>query len=315
MVFSKRARRAEEKQILYDSVSRWPGVREISLRYKEEGSIQSMKCMVRDVPVYYEAYGSGLPIILIHGYTPDHCLTKGCMEPLFVQRPGWQRIYLDLPGMGQTPGNEQIKSTDDMLDIMVDFIDAVISEQPFLIAGVSYGGYLSRGVLKRKFHQVAGMALICPVILGDRSQRDLPPRTVIVENAQLLAELAPVDAEAYGSMAVVQDEQNWKRFREELLSGMRIADEAFLQRLSQRYSYSMDVDVLPQPFPKPVAILVGRQDHVTGYRDAWRILENYPRGTFAVLDRAGHNAHIEQSHLFQALVGEWLDRVRESMKE
>jgi pimeloyl-ACP methyl ester carboxylesterase len=274
-----------------------------------------MECIVRDVPVYYESYGSGLPIILIHGNTPDHRLTKGSVEPLFAQRPGWQRIYLDLPGMGQTPGKEHIKSTDDMLDVVIDFIDAVIPEQPFLIAGTSYGGYLSRGVLKRKFAQVAGMALICPAIIGDRSQRDLPPRTVIVENAQLLASLDPTDAEIYGSMAVVQDESNWKRFRDEILSGIRIADEAFLQRLSQRYSYSFDVDDLPQPFSKPVAIIVGRQDQVTGYRDAWRILENYPRGTFAVLDRAGHNVHIEQSQLFHALVGEWLDRVRESMSD
>lgn len=272
-----------------------------------------MKCIIQGIPIYYEAYGSGIPLILIHGFTPDHRVMKGCMEPLFAQRSGWQRIYLDLPGMGQTPGKEQIKSTDDMLDIVVDFIDAVIPGQPFLIAGTSYGGYLSRGVLKRKFDQVAGMALICPVIFADQGQRDLPPRTVIVENAQLLAELAPADVEAYASMAVVQDERNWKRFREELLAGIRIADSAFLRRLSQRYSYSFDVDALPQPFSKPVVILAGRQDQVTGYRDAWCIVENYPRGTFAVLDRAGHHAHIEQSHLFQVLIAEWLDRVRESM--
>ncbi len=108
-----------------------------------------------------------------------------------------------------------------MLDVVVDFIDAIIPDQPFLIAGTSYGGYPSRGVLKRKFNQVAGMALICPVILGDQNQRGLPPRTVIVKNAQLLAELSPADAEAYGSMAVVQDEQNWKRFRDEPLSGIK----------------------------------------------------------------------------------------------
>ncbi len=57
---------------------------------------------------------------------------------------------------------------------------------------------------------------------------------------------------------------------------------------------------------------MGRQDQVAGYRDAWRILENYPRASFAVLDWAGHNAHIEQSQLFNALPGEWLDRVQES---
>ena len=274
-----------------------------------------MECIVRGVPVYYEAYGSGVPIIMIHGYTLDHRSMKGCMEPLFAQRSGWQRIYFDLPGMGRTPGNEHIKSTDDMLDVVVDFIDAVIPGQSFLIAGESYGGYLSRGVVKRKFEQIAGMALICPVIVADHSQRDVPARTVIVENAALLAALDPAEAEDFGSMAVVQDEYNWERFREEVLSGVRVADEVFLQRLGQRYGYSFDVDELSQPFTKPALMLMGRQDQVVGYRDAWRILENYPRGTFAVLDRAGHNAQIEQSQIFNALVGEWLDRVRESMKE
>jgi pimeloyl-ACP methyl ester carboxylesterase len=115
-------------------------------------------------------------------------------------------------------------------------------------------------------------------------------------------------------MAVVQDQYNWERFRDEILSGIRVADEAFLQKINQRYSYSFDVGKLPQPFARPVVLLAGRQDHVVGYRDAWRILENYPRATFAVLDRAGHNLHIEQPQLFNALVGEWLDRVREAMQ-
>jgi pimeloyl-ACP methyl ester carboxylesterase len=273
-----------------------------------------MECIIRDIPIYYESYGSGFPIVLIHGYTADHRIMKGTMELLFEQRSGWQRIYLDLPGMGQTPGSEQIQSTDDILDVVVDFIDTLIPGQPFLIAGVSYGGYLSRGVLKRKFDQVEAMALICQVIFGNRSQRDLPARTVIVENAQLLVKLALADAEAYASVAVVRDETNWKHFRDELLAGIRIADPAFGERLSQRYSYSFDVDALPRPFSRPVVIVAGRQDQITGYRDVWRVLENYPRGTFAVLDRAGHNAPIEQRPLLHALIGEWLDRVRESME-
>jgi pimeloyl-ACP methyl ester carboxylesterase len=62
-------------------------------------------------------------------------------------------------------------------------------------------------------------------------------------------------------------------------------------------------------------ILVGRQDAMVGYRDAWDILKNYPRGTFVMLDRAGHNRQIEQETLFNALVNEWLDRVEESCEE
>jgi pimeloyl-ACP methyl ester carboxylesterase len=272
-----------------------------------------MECTIRNIPIYYESYGSGIPIISIHGYTPDHRLMKGCMEPLFAQRSGWRRIYLDLPGMGKTPGSEQINSTDGMLDIVIDFLDEIIPGQQFLIAGESYGGYLARGVVSRKFDQVEGMALICAGIIMDHARRDVPPRTVIVENPQLLATLDEADAEEFSSMAVVQDQYNWEHFRDDILSGLRIADEAFLEKISQQYSYSFDVDNLPQRFAKPVVFLQGRQDHIIGYRDAWNILENYPRATFAVLDRAGHNLQIEQPQLFNALIGEWLDRVRESI--
>ena len=50
---------------------------------------------------------------------------------------------------------------------------------------------------------------------------------------------------------------------------------------------------------------------MTGYKAAWSILDNFPRGTFAVLDRAGHMTGIEQPTIFDALAREWLDRVEE----
>nr|WP_236022917.1 alpha/beta hydrolase [Dictyobacter formicarum] len=269
--------------------------------------------MVRDVPVYYEVYGEGFPVILIHGYTPDHRLMTGCMEPLFANRSGWQRIYLDLPGMGRTPGVERINSTDDMLDLVLDFIDQVIPGQRFLLVGESYGGYLSRGVVLRKSEQVDGLALICPAVIADPARRELPPHTVLVEDPQLLASLDPTEAEEFSAMAVVQNKYNWERFRDEILPGLKIADSAFLQKIRQNYSYTFNVDQLPQPFTRPALIFTGRQDDSVGYQDAWRLLESYPHASFAVLDRAGHNAQIEQNQLFDALMSEWLDRVQESL--
>jgi pimeloyl-ACP methyl ester carboxylesterase len=64
----------------------------------------------------------------------------------------------------------------------------------------------------------------------------------------------------------------------------------------------------------PALILLGRQDAVVGYRDAWRIIENYPRATFAILDRTGHFLTVEQQALYSTLVNEWLDRVEESAR-
>jgi pimeloyl-ACP methyl ester carboxylesterase len=54
--------------------------------------------------------------------------------------------------------------------------------------------------------------------------------------------------------------------------------------------------------------LFGRQDHVTGYEDGWKLRDHYVRGTYAVLDAAGHNAHLERPELTAALVKDWLAR-------
>jgi pimeloyl-ACP methyl ester carboxylesterase len=54
------------------------------------------------------------------------------MEPIFENREGWLRIYPDLPGMGRTKGGNWITSTDQMLAVVLEFIEQVIPEQPLL---------------------------------------------------------------------------------------------------------------------------------------------------------------------------------------
>ena len=95
-----------------------------------------MECTVRNVKIYYEIYGEGMPVLMIHGWSPDHRLMKGCMEPVFQTiETQWQRIYFDLPGMGKTKGEAWITGSDQMLDLILGFINAVIPNRHFLLAG------------------------------------------------------------------------------------------------------------------------------------------------------------------------------------
>jgi pimeloyl-ACP methyl ester carboxylesterase len=274
-----------------------------------------MECVLDDVTVHYVEYGEGFPVVMLHGFSPDHRLMTGCMEPVFADRPGWRRIYLDLPGMGRTKGADWITGSDDMLAVVERVVERLIpAGAPFLVAGESYGGYLARGLLTRQAHRMAGMLLICAAIHAEKEKRDLPPFTVLARDEKLLAELTPEEREEFASIAVVQDRCNWERFEREILSGVRMADLPFLEKLKQRYAFSFEVEPLVGRYDKPVLIVTGRQDDRTGYRDAWTILEHYPRASFVVLDRAGHNLQIEQSRLFTALVHEWLDRVEEELR-
>ena len=41
-----------------------------------------MQHIVKEIPIYYEILGSGMPVLMIHGWSVDHRLMKGCMEPV-----------------------------------------------------------------------------------------------------------------------------------------------------------------------------------------------------------------------------------------
>ncbi|WP_178023876.1 alpha/beta fold hydrolase [uncultured Paenibacillus sp.] len=266
-------------------------------------------CKVSQAELYYEEIGSGRPIVLIHGFTPDHRLMSGCMEPVFRERTGWRRIYLDLPGMGRSRDYADIESTDGMLEAVLELIDKLVPESRFTVAGESYGGYLTRGIIARKPERVEGAAFICPVIVPDK-ERALPPHTVLIEDPALISELTPGEYEDFRAMGVVLNRRNWERYAEEIVPGCRLADAAFLDKIRARYGFSFSVDQVG--FGAPSLFLLGRQDATVGYADALRLLERYPRGTFAVMDRAGHNLQIEQEGAFHALMNEWLDRIEEA---
>lgn len=269
-----------------------------------------MECRVRNIPVYYEEIGAGRPLLMLHGSHTDHREMLYNIEPLFEQRTGWRRIYPDLPGRGKTPGADWITGEDQMLEVALEFFDAVAPGERFAVAGYSYGGYLARGIVYHRGTQMDGVMLAVPSVQRDRAKSNLPPHQILVHDSEFVSALEE-DEQMILQVAVVQSLERLTAFRAAIKPGFAVADHAFIRRVGANPAFSFDVDKLAEPFPAPALILTGRQDSMCGYREAWTLLDNYPRATFAALDRAGHGVSGEQQVLFRALVSEWLDRVEE----
>lgn len=262
----------------------------------------------------YEEVGEGRPVLILHGNGPDHRMMMGCMEPVMSRQAGYRRIYVDLPGMGLTPSADWISSSDDMLRALEMMIEALIPGERFLLVGQSYGGYLARGLLRNYAPLIEGIFLLCPCIIAEMAERELPPHQVMVHDKELLEELSEAEREEFTSIAVVQTRASWERYNREIVSALQLADTEFMQQMKAEGKYTFGFDVDPMaPFHKPALILTGRQDSMTGYKDAWKLLDIYPHASFAVLDHAGHNLHMEQEELFEAMVKEWLNRIANNM--
>jgi pimeloyl-ACP methyl ester carboxylesterase len=254
--------------------------------------------------------GAGTPVLALHGWTPDHHLMLGCLEPVFSARPSYRRLYPDLPGMGKSPAGS-VASTDDVLAAVAAFVRTAIGDEPFLLVGESYGGYLARGLTRLLTTQVRGLALIAPIgVHVEHATRNVPPRQVLRPSPELVAGLDPATAADFAEIAVVQTPETLRRFQEDVVVGLRAADRESMARIRENWLLSTDPES-GDPYPRPTLIVTGRQDDSVGYVDQWALLPHYPRATFAVLDVAGHNLQFEQQGLFEALVNEWLDRVEE----
>ncbi|MBH5320343.1 alpha/beta hydrolase [Paenibacillus sp. GSMTC-2017] len=249
---------------------------------------------------------------MIHGFVTDHQLMMGCMEPIFAGRDSFRRIYIDLPGMGKSESADWITHADVMLDIVIAFINTIIPNENFLLAGESYGGYLSRGILYKMPDRVDGLLMICPVIIADSSKRTVPEHVVLVKDQEFLNDLRTEESEGFRSLSVIYNKPVYERYTNEITTGISLADNIFLSGYRENgYGFTFDVDKLDTKFTEPVLLLLGSQDSVVGYKDAWSILDNFTRATFAVIDRAGHNLQLEQEEVFNCLVSEWLRRVDE----
>lgn len=276
-----------------------------------------MEYTVRDVKIYYEIHGEGTPVLMIHGWSPDHRLMKGCMEPVFqTLNTPWKRIYFDLPGMGKTKGEPWIDCSDRVLDLILNFVDAVIPNQHFIVAGESYGGYLARGIVHQRPEVVDGVLLICPWTGKAVYKKNDARFQVLERDNALLSSLSEEDRKSFETKGIqaTLNRSVWQRYQEEIVPGLQAADYAYLEKLGQRNTLSFDVDALERPFAKPSLFLTGRQDSIVGYRRLWEIIEKYPRASFVLLDKAAHNLQIEQDVLFSAAVKEWLDRVSAEMR-
>ncbi|MEU6914216.1 alpha/beta fold hydrolase [Streptomyces olindensis] len=261
------------------------------------------------VQLNFAEHGEGTPVLALHGWGPDHRLMLGCLEPVFAQRPGYRRLYPDLPAMGRSPAPAHIASSDDMLAAVQDLVDDQIGDEPFLLLGESCGGYLARALARTRRDQVRGLALICPSARRvDTAESRPPERLVLRSDPALISGLDTHTAQVFTSIAVVETPEVLRRFRKEIQAGLDIADTTALERIRRQWQLTREPED-GEPFTRPTLILAGRQDDSVGYLDQFDLLPHYPRATYAVLDTAGHNLQIEQPELFIALVSEWLERV------
>ncbi|MEU3522972.1 alpha/beta hydrolase [Streptomyces sp. NPDC038707] len=255
--------------------------------------------------LHHVEFGSGTPVVLLHGYTVDHRLLLP-LEPVFAARRGWRRLYVDLPGSGRSPRLSGPVTAEAMGEAVLRFVDKTVGDEPFAVVGISYGGQLARHLIAERGGRVLGAALLAPLV-RPAGERTLPERQVLARDEALLAALDPADREVFTSIALYQDDAGWNAFRDHVLPGFRAHHRGDAAELLKAYLFRQAPESRSGPHDGTHLVVTGRQDHMVGWRDQLELLDHYPRATYAVVDGAGHNVHLDQPDAVHGLLGDWLD--------
>lgn len=248
-----------------------------------------------DLALHYVEHGTGRPVVVLHGAGVDHRESEACFEPA-LRAAGRRRIYPDLPGMGRSTVPETISSADDVVTALLDFADGVTGGTGYLLVGHSAGGYYAQAMAARRPAQVAGLALVCPLLPGTR---DVPEHRIVVGGQ----DLGDADFQSYFVLSTPEMLDRYERF---VAPAAALVDQSVMERIGEHWTIT---PVAAPAYPHPTVIVAGRLDSTVGYAAAVDLVAEYPHASLAVLDDAGHALPHEQPELLRALFDDWLVRV------
>ena len=196
--------------------------------------------MKHDLPnctLSYQVFGQGQPVLVLHGGYLDHRHMVDAFEPIFDQHGDWKRVYVDLPGHGDSPVDGSVTTHDQVLDILLRFWDEVLDGQNLLLAGESRGGFLARGLVHKRSDKVDGLLLIVPARCAAADRSALPVPVTLVRADELRPGL-PSDELSRFDRLVVQNRDILTKIRSLKIPALKMADPSHQESIMENYRFS-----------------------------------------------------------------------------
>lgn len=237
--------------------------------------------------------------MLLHAFPLSHLIWKGLQPP-----PGYRLLLPDFPGFGFSPLAPSGFTLSEAAQALEDhLIDQGIRE-PFILGGISMGGYWAMEYLRRYPERANGILFISTRPGVDkpeaRQNRLLMADKVLNEGVEyLVAAMIPglLGKITLSDKPEVAD-QIAKWIRQTHAGGIALAQRAMAQRRDQ-------ADLLPSLKARTL-ILAGREDGLIPATEAEAMARAIPVSRLRVLEKAGHLVPLEEPAEFQKILDEFL---------
>ncbi len=251
--------------------------------------------------------GSGMPLLLVHGFPLDHSMWDAQIEALCDR---YRVIAPDLRGFGQSDVTEAAVTMEQLADDLAGLLDALEVGEPVVLCGLSMGGYVAWAFWRKHAARLRGLVLCDTRAAADSPEaaagRRETAERVLREGPAVLADsllprlLAPQTLELRPEIA--------DRLRGVILNGDRRGIAAASRGMAER----PDATPLLPEIRCPTLLLVGAQDVISPVAEMRGLAEKIPGARLVCIDGAGHMAPVERPAETTALVRAFLDQLTES---
>lgn len=254
--------------------------------------------------VGYDDNGSGVPLVLIHGFPLNRMIWEAQWEGLNQHA---RIVAPDLRGFGES---EMVAGTTDVstyADDVHDLLRTMAIEQPAVICGLSMGGYIALAYARKYGAHVAGLILANTKATPDSAEgkagRD--------KNIAVVQEKG-AGAIAGGMLPKMFAPKTYASNTELVEQAKRIMESATVPGIVGALGAMRDrpdaLDVLSN-LNVPTLILAGADDALMPMAEQEKMKQAASNSTLVVLSDAGHLSSMEQPDAFNNAVAEFLKTV------
>jgi pimeloyl-ACP methyl ester carboxylesterase len=256
---------------------------------------------IGDIALNVTERGTGMPLLLVHGFPLDHTMWSAQIEALSSQ---CRVIAPDLRGFGNSDVTAGTVSMSRYADDLAELLSALQVREPVVFCGLSMGGYVAWQFWARHRRRLSRLILCDTRAVADTAEaasgRLKTAEKVLAEGPQVVAEamlpklFAPAAIDGQPSIVEETREVMLRTHPDGLaaaLRGMAHRDD-FSARLTQ-------IDV-------PALVLCGQHDAISAPQEMQQFAAAIPGATFAEIAGAGHMAPLEQPAEVNSKIGEFL---------
>ncbi|HEY4389154.1 MAG TPA: alpha/beta hydrolase [Ktedonobacteraceae bacterium] len=255
---------------------------------------------VRGISIGYDEYGSGSPLVLLHGHPFNRSMWDEQRETL---RSTCRVIVPDLRGYGKTTVVPGKTTMEDFAGDLAALLDALAIDR-IILGGLSMGGQIVFEFYRQFPSRVRALLLADTQPQVDteevRATRYATAQRVLNEGMQDLAEEVLPRLLAPQTIASHPDVVN--RVRQMILQTQPEGAAAALRGRAERRDYTS----LLREIAVPTLIVVGSEDTFTPISDAELMQREIVGSQLAIIDGVGHMPNMEHPDEFNAILEQFL---------